>query len=108
MSARFSVVDDQNHPIVAAMRVGNKCSIDLYDVHSIIYGPHGPGISTDPCTIFQEIVKKNTSFAYQVSLDKSCLEDNGFSIQMSYKTDSMSKKKINFKVPLPLLQIIRP
>lgn len=53
MSARFSVVDDQIHPIVAAMRVGNKCSIDLYDVHVIIYGPQGPGVSTDPSNIFE-------------------------------------------------------
>lgn len=52
VSSRFSVVDDPIHPIVAAMRIGNKCSIDLYDVHTIVYGPMGPGVTTDPSTIF--------------------------------------------------------
>jgi hypothetical protein len=93
---------------MTAIRVSNKCLVNIYDVHIIVYGPAGPGIETDPSTIFHEEVKKNTSFGFQVSVDNSCLENNGFNIQLSYKTDSMSKKKINFKVPLPLIQLIRP
>lgn len=41
-------------------------------------------------------------------MSKACLDENSFSVQIAYKTDSMSKKKINFKVPLPILQLLRP
>ena len=41
-------------------------------------------------------------------MNKSALDDNGFNIQISYKTESTSKKKLNFRVILPTLQIIRP
>jgi hypothetical protein len=89
------------------LRVSNKCLVNLYDVHVIVYGQLGPSVETEPSTIFHEEVKKNTSFGFQVSVDVSCLESNGFNIQISYKTDSMSKKKIHFKVSLPLIQLIR-
>lgn len=90
------------------LRIGNKCSIDLSDVHVIVYGPQGPSIITDPNQIFLDTLKKSSSFSFQVFVNKSCLDDHCFSIQISYKTDSMSKKKINFKVPLPVLQLLRP
>lgn len=41
-------------------------------------------------------------------LNKQCLEDGGFSIQISYKNDMLSKKKVNFKVPIPVIQLIKP
>ena len=38
ISARFTKVDDFLHPIIATVRVSNKCTFDLYDVHTIVYG----------------------------------------------------------------------
>lgn len=52
VSTRFTVTDDEIHPVVAYIRVGNKCSIDLLDIHVIVYGPQGPSIVTDPNQIF--------------------------------------------------------
>ena len=78
------------------------------DIHVIVYGPQGPSIITDPNQIFLERMKKSSNFSFQVFINKNCLDDNAFSIQISYKTDSMSKKKINFKVPLPVLQLVKP
>lgn len=37
-----------------------------------------------------------------------CIKDNGFNVQVCYKTDSITKKKINFKALLPVVQMIRP
>lgn len=102
------MIDNPLHPIEADIRVGNKCSIDLSDVFLIIYGPQGPGLITEPGNIYHERVKKNTNFTFQVYINKDALDDNGFSIQISYKTESTSKKKLNFKVTLPTLQLIRP
>jgi arginine exporter protein ArgO len=102
------MVQDQTFAVNAVLRVVNKCSISLYDVYVIVYGVQGPGILTDPSTIFQEEVKKNSGFAFQISIDKACLEENCFNIQISYRTDSLAKKKTNFKIPLPLIQMINP
>lgn len=90
------------------MRVGNKCSIDLLDVHVIVYGPQGPSIITDPSQLFLDRLKKTNSFTFQVYVNSNCLDENYFSIQISYKADNMLKKKISFRVPLPVLQLLRP
>ena len=102
------MIEDPIHPIEADIRVGNKCSIDLSDLFLIVYGPHGPGIVTDPPNVYHEKVKKNTNFNFKVLVNKDALDDNGFSIQISYRTESSSKKKLNFKVSLPTLQLIKP
>jgi hypothetical protein len=52
--------------------------------------------------------KQNTSFLFEVDLSKICLENGGFSIMISYKTDSINKKKVVFKVVLPFVQLIKP
>jgi hypothetical protein len=46
VSARFSPVDDGVYPVIAGIRISNKSIINIYDVHVIVYGPQGPGIST--------------------------------------------------------------
>jgi hypothetical protein len=53
-------------------------------------------------------MKYNSNIQFEVRLDKRCIDDHGFSIQVSYKTDSMTKKKVNFKAVLPIIQLIKP
>jgi hypothetical protein len=106
---KFSMVDDD--PIYIAMaeiKIINKCSISLYDVHVIVYGIQGPSIVTDPSTIFQEEVKKNSGFVFRISIDKVCLAENCINVQISHRNDSLSKKKTSFRIPLPLIQLICP
>ena len=37
-----------------------------------------------------------------------CIENGGFSVMISYKTDMVNKKKVVFKVVLPFVQLIKP
>lgn len=45
---------------------------------------------------------------FEVDLTKYILESGGFSVMLSYKTDTISKKKVIFKVVLPFAQLIKP
>lgn len=58
--------------------------------------------------MMHEEFKHSTSFLFEVDLSKSCLESGGFSVMIAYKTDSVNKKKVVFKVILPFVQLIRP
>jgi hypothetical protein len=53
ISAKYSLGEETADGVTAQMRVTNKCSISLYDVHVLVYGVEGPGIETEPPTIFQ-------------------------------------------------------
>lgn len=61
-----------------------------------------------PNKIMHDEFRNNTSFLFEVDLSKSCLESGGFSIMISYKTDSVNKKKVVFKVVLPFVQLVKP
>lgn len=52
--------------------------------------------------------KNSSFFLFEVDLSKSCLDNGGFSIMISYKTDSVNKKKVVFKVVLPFVQLVKP
>jgi hypothetical protein len=53
VTGKFTIIDDPIFAINAVIKILNKCSISLYDVYVIVYGIQGPGILTDPSTIFQ-------------------------------------------------------
>lgn len=61
-----------------------------------------------PQKIMHDLFKYNTSFLFEVDLTKTCLEAGNFNIQLSYKTDSINKKKVNFKAVFPFAQLIKP
>jgi len=61
-----------------------------------------------PNKIMHDEFRSSTSFLFEVDLSKSCLENGGFSIMISYKTDSINKKKVVFKAVLPFVQLIKP
>lgn len=88
--------------------MANKCAIDLLDVFVLLYGPQGQNVEVSPSKIYQERLNYNSNIFFEVKLDKMCIEDNGFNIQVCYKTDAINKKKINFKALLPMVQLIRP
>jgi hypothetical protein len=90
--------------------VANKCAISLYDVFVIAYGPQAQESELEmrPAKIFHDEFKYSTSFLLEVDLSKSCIESGNFNIQLSYKTDSANKKKVNFKATLPFAQLIKP
>ncbi len=100
--------EDETYPIVGSLRLANKCAIDLLDVFVLVYGPQGQNVEVTPAKIFQERLKYNSNVFFEVRLDKVCIKDNGFNVQVCYKTDSITKKKINFKALLPVIQMIRP
>lgn len=102
------MVDDETYPIVASIKAANKCSIDIYDIHGIVFGSQYSDVEGGTFKVFQQEVKKNSSFTFQVFVDSASLIENAFSVQMSYKTDCSSERKVKFKINLPLVQFIRP
>lgn len=92
------------------IRVANKCAISLYDIFVIVYGPQAQEneLQMRPSKVMYDEFKYNTSFLLEVDLSKSCLDNGSFNVQISYKTDAVNKKKVNFKAVLPFIQLIKP
>ena len=61
-----------------------------------------------PPRIIYDVFKYNTSFLFEVDLSKSCLDKGNFNIQVSYKVDSVNKKKVNFRAVIPFIHLIKP
>ena len=97
-------------PVVCQVRIANKCAVSLYDVLVIVFGPQAQEseLQMRPAKVMYDEFRQNTSFLFEVDLSKICLESGGFNIMISYKTDSVNKKKVVFKVVLPFVQLIKP
>jgi|688.fasta_scaffold442767_1 hypothetical protein len=61
-----------------------------------------------PARIMHDEFKHSTSFLFEVDLGRSCLENGQISLQISYKSDPLAKKKVNFKAVLPFAHLIKP
>lgn len=53
IACRYTIIEDDKYPVIANIRVGNKCAIDLIDVFVIVYGPQGSDVEVTPNKIFQ-------------------------------------------------------
>lgn len=110
VTGKYTITGNDRFPVTCEVRVANKCAINLYDIFVIVYGPQAQSAELEmrPSKIMYDEFKYNTSFLFEVDLSKSCIEVGNFSIQLSYKTDSVNKKKVNFKAVLPFAQLIKP
>lgn len=100
-------MDDDYHPLVADIKISNISTINLMDISAVVYGPQATQLNVRPIKNNYQILRANNSFNFEVTVTKACIEDSGFSVQISYKND-LIKKKINFKVPIPVIQLIKP
>jgi hypothetical protein len=110
VTGKFTVTGNERFPMTCEVRVANKCAICLYDVFVIVYGPQAQEneLEMRPGRMMHDKVEHSTSFLFEVDLAKTCLENGHFSIQISYKSDPLAKKKVNFRAVLPFTQLIKP
>lgn len=110
IAGKFTMTGNEQYPVTCEVRVANRCAINLYDVFVIVYGPQAQEseLQMRPAKIMYDEFKYNTSFLFEVDLSKICIESGSFNIQISYKSDSVNKKKVNFKAILPFVQLIKP
>ena len=91
------------------MRVANKCVVALQDILVVVYGPQAQDsqLQMRPSRVIQNELPSMSTFFFDVDLSSACLKDMGFGVMISYKLDQ-AKKKIQFKVPLSLVHLIKP
>ena len=97
-------------PVLCEIRIANKCAVSLYDLFVVVFGPQAQEgeLQVRPGKIMYDEIQSGRSIMLEVDLTKVCIENGGFSVMISYKTDMVNKKKVVFKVVLPFVQLIKP
>lgn len=76
----------------------------MQDLIVIVYGSVGEALSVNPPKIFAQRLPPEQVVSFEVYLSNINLESQYISMQMSYKSESLTKKKLQVRLPRPIIK----
>jgi hypothetical protein len=99
------MIKSNNRKVVKInVSIRNKTILTLMDLIVIVYGSVGEALSVNPAKIYAQRLQPDDLMSFEVYLSNIVLDNQHINMQMSYKSETLSKKKIQVRVPRPIIK----
>ena len=85
-----------------AVSLRNKTVLTLNDLIVVVYGSVGEALSVSPARIYSQRLPPDDMLNFEAYLSNIVADSHHISMQLSYRSEALSKKKLQVRLPRPL------
>lgn len=103
VSCRYSVVKSSGRKVLKlTVTLRNKTVLTLSDLIIVVYGSVGEALSVNPARIYAQRLPPDELITFEAFLSNIVVDSHHINMQLSYRSEALSKKKLQVRVPRPL------
>lgn len=103
VNCRYSMVKSGGRKVLKlAVSLRNKTVLTLNDLIVVVYGSVGEALSVSPARIYSQRLPPDDMLNFEAYLSNIVADSHHISMQLSYRSEALSKKKLQVRLPRPL------